>query len=275
MASIAEFKEIPLNELVIGTGQVRMREVAKGLDELVESIRQVGLLEPIVVCPTDEDNQYEIITGQRRFLAHKALERETIWAAVLDERVNEITAKILSVTENVVRKDLNSSDLIDVCTYLYKQYGTIKAVSEETGLSSNLVSRYVKYEQLVPELKSLVDNNEVKLDTALRAQQAATLDHQTNAQDAIIFAKEMEPLSGAQRSQMVKERHKDPSRPVDDIIESAKSGSKITQVVVTLTSEVHSALGKYAKAHDTNQDDAAGMLIRDGLFVHDYLDDSQ
>ena len=71
MASIIDFKEIPLDDLVIGLGQVRTRDVAKEVDELADSISQVGLLEPIVVCSTEVEGKYEIVTGQRRFLARQ------------------------------------------------------------------------------------------------------------------------------------------------------------------------------------------------------------
>ncbi len=268
MASIVEFKEIPLGDLVIGLGQVRTREVSRDINELADSIAQVGLLEPIVVCPTQKEGEYEIITGQRRFLAHRELNKETIWAAVLDENVDEMTAKVLSVTENLVRRDLHSRDLIDVCTYLYKQYGSMKAVCDETGLAYGKVSKYVKYEQLVPKLKNLVDEGRVSLNTALRAQQASQMD----SEEAVQFALEMEPMSGAQQSAIVKKRESDPYLSADDIIEEAKSGGKITQVVVTLTSEVHSALRQYAEIHETNSDDAAGILIREGLYTQNLIE---
>ena len=77
MASIVEFKEISLGDLTIGLGQVRTRDVAKEVDELADSIAQVGLLEPIVVCPAEEKGKYEIITGQRRFLAHQELKPQS------------------------------------------------------------------------------------------------------------------------------------------------------------------------------------------------------
>ena len=95
MASIVGFKEIPLGDLTIGLGQVRIRDVSKDIDQLADSIRQVGLLEPIVVSPTDDEGKYEIITGQRRFLAHQELGKDKIWAAILDQRVDEMTAKVL------------------------------------------------------------------------------------------------------------------------------------------------------------------------------------
>ncbi|MCY4368500.1 MAG: ParB/RepB/Spo0J family partition protein [bacterium] len=208
MAAIVGFREIPLEQLTIGLGQVRMRDVNKGIGELADSIRQVGLLEPIVVSPIDESETYEIITGQRRFLAHKRLGEETIWSAILDEHVDELTAKVLSVTENLVRRDLHSRDLIDVCTYLYRQYGSMKDVCDETGLSYDKVRKYVKYDQLVPELKEKVDSGDVKLTTALKAQQAATVGGDTDTIEAVQFATEMEPMSGAQRQKIVKDERR-------------------------------------------------------------------
>ena len=57
MASIVEFREILLGDLIIGLGQVRTRDVSREIDELADSIAQVGLLEPIVVCPTEYEGQ--------------------------------------------------------------------------------------------------------------------------------------------------------------------------------------------------------------------------
>ena len=273
MASIAEFKKIPLGDLTIGLGQVRTRDVSKEVDELADSIAQVGLLEPIVVCPTDEVGKYEIITGQRRFLAHKELEKDTIWAAILNDRIDEMTAKVLSVTENLVRRDLHSRDLVDVCTYLYRQYGSLKGVCDETGLSYARVSQYVKYDQLIPELKGLVDQGQVKLDTALRAQRASRVSGDPDANEALQFALEMEPMSGVQQSAIVKAREGAPERSADEVIEEAKAGGKVTQIVVTLSSEVHSALRQYASSQATNADDAAGMLIREALYLNSLLDE--
>ena len=271
MASIKEFVEISLDDLDIDTGQVRTSNVAKDLDELVESIRKVGMLEPIVVCPADESSRFSIITGQRRFLAHRELQIPTIWAAVLDERLSEIDAKVLSVTENLVRTDLNSKDLIDVCTYLYKHYGTIKSVSEQTGLKYEKVRQYVKYDRLIEPLKNLVDQEKIDIRTAMRVQDAADAGDQITDDEVVMLAREMASMSGAQQQKIVNERKVDPTRSVDEVVEDAKAGGRITQVIVTLSSEVHAALRRYAKDEGTNQDDAALKLIQDGLYVNDYL----
>ena len=272
MARIREVREIPLEDLEIGLGQVRLRDVSKEVDELADSIRQVGLLDPIVVCESETPGKFEIITGQRRFMAHQELQLDKIMAAVLDERVDETMAKVLSVTENLVRRDLNSADLIDACTHLYHKYGSVRVVSDETGLPYSKVSQYVKYDQLVQPLRQLVDTG-MPIQTALRAQQAASVSGEVNEEEAVKFAKEMAPMSGVQQSKVVSTRTKNPTMTAADIIEDAKAGGRITQVVVTLSSEVHGALTKYAQSQGTNSDDAAGILIRKALYDNDFLAD--
>jgi ParB family chromosome partitioning protein len=273
MARICEIREIPLEDLEIGKGQVRLRDVGKEIDELADSIAAVGLIEPIVVCPSESPVKYEIITGQRRYLAHQELKKPSILAAVLDERVDEITAKVISVTENLVRRDLSSRDLIDVCTELYRKYGSVKAVAKETGLPEPKVSLYVKFEQLVPALKKMVTEGEVRLPTALRAQKAASVSGEVISEEAVELAKEMSGMSGAQQKKIVQDRASNPDQAVDEVIEHAKKGGKVTQIVVTLTSNVHTSLASYAEFEDTSTDDAARLLIESGLSTKGFLEE--
>jgi len=264
--AIKEIRQINLGDLLIGKGQVRTKEVAKDLDILVESIRVLGLLEPIVVCPSaDKPGKYEILTGQRRFLAHKELDKPTIMAVVLEKRVDEGVAKAISVTENLVRRDLSPRELIDACTSLYKKYGSIKDVSEATGLKYQLVSRYVKYDRLIKPLQAMVDEGKVDVRVALRAQDAASVTGEVDDREAVKLAKEMASMSGVQQKKLVQDIQTNPDAEVDDMIEAAKTGGKITQVIVSLTSNVHQSLQQYAEQEQTTQDDAAATLIEEGL----------
>ncbi len=272
MAKVREVRSIPLGDLEIGLGQVRTSDVGKDITELADSIRKVGLLEPIVVAPATTPGKYEILTGQRRFLAHQELGREDIMAVILDDQVDETTAKVISVTENLVRRDLNRRDLINAVTALYKRYGNMTLVSEETGLPYNKVREYVKYDRLIPELKKLVDAGGVDIKVAVRAQDASLVDGEPDTQDAVTLAKEMAGMSGAQQEKLKQERQESPETPVDDIIEQSKSGSKITQIVVTLSETSRSSLQQYAQAEGTTQDDAAGGLIQEGLSGKGFLE---
>ena len=274
MAKIRETREIALTDLVFSKGQVRLTQPGKELDELVDSIRVQGLLEPIVVCETDTSGKFEIITGQRRFYAHQELGKDTIRATILAGPITVEEAKSISLTENLVRTDLSSTDLIAVCTELYRTYGSLKAVAEKTGLSANKVKNYVRYDRLDPVLKDLVDNNKVDIPTALRAQEAASVGvDDVNPEDAQKFALEMSSMSGPQAKKMVETRKADPSMSADEVIEDAKAGGKIYLTQVTLTTSVNSALDRYAQFEGLTKDDAAGTLIREGLFLHNFLED--
>ena len=265
MSRIERFEDIPLNQLEIGTSQVRSSDTGEGISELADSIAKVGLLEPILVSPPGPTGKYDIILGQRRFLAHQELGLHSIKAGILSDHVEEIEAKVLSVTENLVRRDLNRKDLIDVCTYLYKQYASINAVVAETGLPFHKVSQYVKYDRLMRELKDLVDTGEVDVKAALRAQDALLVEGEPDPQEAVKLAKEMASMSGAQQKRIQDELKANPDVPVDQVIEQAKSKSRVIQVVVTLGQQIHTSLGLFARDEDTSVDEAASQLIQDGL----------
>jgi ParB family chromosome partitioning protein len=265
MAKLAEFKEIKLQDLVIGKGQVRLSEVGKDIDELAESIKKQGLLQPIVVCPAEKKGKYEVLLGQRRIQAFQMLQRDTILAAVLDEKVDTITAKVISLTENLVRRDLNRRDMIDVCTALYKKYGSMKDVADSTGLPYHKVRDYVKYDRLKPELRKLVDNNEIDVKTALRAQDAASASGEYNPDDAKKFAIEMKSLDSTQQVELVRKRETDPDVAATDVIEAVKSGPSSTEIKLKLGIVEYRSLNKYAKAEETTIEDAAMTLITEGL----------
>ena len=267
-----EIKEISLENLVIGKGQVRIRDVGKDIDELAASIAKIGLLEPIVVCPAEQEGKFEILTGQRRFLAHKVLGKAAI-KATIREKVDEITSKVISVTENLMRRDPNSADLIDACTALYRKYGTIKQVALETGLPYNKVSEYVKYDRLDSELRKLVDDEGIDLKVVLRAQDAASVSGTLQPQEAVKLAKEMSSMSGAQQRKIVKARQDDPKRDVDDVIEGAKTGEKITSIIIHLGADMHRSLVTYASDEGTSLDDAATTLIGEGLINKGFAKD--
>jgi len=267
VAEIKEIRDLPLDSLNIGVGQVRVKISEEGIAELASSIAKVGLLEPIVVVETDDPGKYEVLTGQRRFLAHHRLGRETIKSAILDERVDDVDAKVISLTENLVRADLTTPEKIDACTWLYNKYGSIKAVSEHTGLAANTVREYVKFDRLVPALQEMVKSGEVDIKNALRAQDAATASAEIEAtaeEEAVLLAQEMASISGAQAEKLKNDRIREPRKPLASVISDSKSG-KITQTIVTLTSSANEALNQFASSQGQTKDDAAATLIERAL----------
>ena len=274
MAKIVEYREIPLDDLVIGKGQVRTQNPGKEIEDLAKSIEAQGLLQPIVICAAREEGRWEILTGQRRFLAHKYLKRDVISAAVLDERVDEGQAKAISITENLVRRRLSGKELKDGILYLYNLYGSIQDVVTTTGLPRSKVQDYVKYPRLLAELKEMVDDGAVDVNAAVKAQDASNdADGLPDPEVAVKLAREMAAMSNIQRKKVAKERTEHPERPVDEVIERAKTGSKVVQIIATVTQDTHAALQRFAREEGSNQDEAAAVLIEEALVGRGLLED--
>jgi ParB family chromosome partitioning protein len=273
MPEDATVKDLRLDDIVIGLGQVRTSTTSKDIDELATSINKVGVLQPILVCPAEKEGKWEAIIGQRRVLACRELGLETIPARLLAYRPDETERKALSLTENMLRLDLSHREKVDALTYLYKKYDSVGAVAEATGISESVVRDYVNYIRLKPEMKELVDSGDVKIGVAVKAQDAAAAAGEYQAEEAIQFAKEMSGMSGAQVQRIVKKRQENPTAPADELIEAAKGPEKITQIIVTLLPEIHSSLQAYARDEKTNQDDAAAILISEGLASRGYVEE--
>ena len=263
MADTPTVQLIPLEDLKIGKGQIRLRNVGAEIDELAESIRVLGLLEPILVARTDNE-KFEILAGQRRFLAVERLGHKEI-LAVVREPVSEVRAKTISLAENLMRRDITLADKIDACTALYKQYGSFKIVAEETGFKESLVRQFVRYEQLDAVLKEMIDIGQLDMGKALKIQRAASASGKFNADDARKLASEMPSMSSAQQDQLVRDREEEPEKQLDDLIEEQKTSKKITQILVTLLPKVKTQLDSFAMAEGTTLDDAAKTLIEEGL----------
>jgi len=173
-----------------------------------------------------------------------------------------------------VRRDNSQKELIDACTKLFKRYGSIKIVAEETGLSPQVVSQYVKYDQLIPELMQKVDNAELDMRVALLAQKAATQsDGAVDREAAGKYATELAPMSNQQRKKFVEVVSEDPTASLEEKIERGRKQPVLRQVLVTLEDSLHRGLQKYAKDEGLNQDDAAANLIEDGLARRGFVEE--
>jgi len=270
---IGEVQEIPIDQLEIGTAQVRT-DTTSGISELAESIRKQGLLHPIIVS-RKPNGRYEILAGQRRFLAHRELGYPTIRAIVVDSgSIDEDKKVTISLTENLIRRDNSQKELIDACTKLFRRYGSIKMVADETGLAASIVGQFVKYDQLVPELKKKVENAQLDMKVALQAQKAATApDGTVDTEAASKFAAELAPMSNPQRKSFIKAVETDPTASLEEKIELGRKQPTLRQVIVTLQESLHRGLQSYAKDEGLNQDEAAAALIEDGLTRRGFVDE--
>ncbi len=99
-----EFLYLSMDNVVPAKKQPRQRVDQKELEELAGSIKEKGFIQPIVVRKIEGD-KYEVVAGERRYLAAKLLRLKDIPTIVKD--VSEQDAFILAIVENLQRKDLN------------------------------------------------------------------------------------------------------------------------------------------------------------------------
>ena len=267
--------ELPMDKIDIGKGQMRGKIDQDGLQELAHSIRIQGLLEPIIVAQSKANpGRFEVLAGQRRFLACELLQWPTIKAIVRAPVDDLVDQKAISATENLLKQEPSLADKIDTCTDIYNKYGDIKIVSEKTGLPERLVRDYVKVARLHPELQTLVKEQGADITTALRAQDAASVTGTLDVPEAKKLAIELSQMSGAQQDKLVKQKQENPDADTDALIEAAKGSEKIVQINVKMSAGAHATLKRFAKEQGTSLDDAARGLIEDGLNTRGYTEDS-
>lgn len=140
-----EVIEIPLEKLIVS--KFNVRRDPGDISELVESIKAVGVLQPILVRPT-EDDKYEIIVGSRRFAAAKKAGLKTIPAIVKD--LSDDEAIIESLTENIQRGDLDLEEIAEAYQTIRRFGWTQAAFAKKIGKSPEWLSKLLlAYESLV------------------------------------------------------------------------------------------------------------------------------
>ncbi len=123
------------------------------LIELAESIKQHGVIQPIVVCKTA--NKYMIIAGERRFRASKLAGKKTIPAII--KLYSEKQIKEVSLIENLQREDLNPIETAEAMKQLMDEFNlTQEELSERLGKSRSAVANTLRLLSLAPEVSVLV-----------------------------------------------------------------------------------------------------------------------
>ncbi len=149
-----DVKDIPLSKITISDLNVRKNLDAghedSTLDDLAESIRKNGLLNPITVI--QKGDLYELVVGQRRFLACQSIGVDTIPAIIRDD-ISDADGVTLSLIENVHRADMHPIDKGRALQILYDTYGSYKRVSKESGLSTPTIKRYMALLNLAPSIQ--------------------------------------------------------------------------------------------------------------------------
>jgi len=158
------YRKIPVAELMPPLLPVRRVADDERMQDLILSIATTGLLHPLVVVP--ENGQYRILAGHRRYIAVKHLGWEEVDCNVLD--VDRGAQANITITENLMREEVNAVDLGWFLRHLVEHEGCSKAeVGERLGRSQPWVSRRIALTQLPDRVQAAIQQGQLNWRAAL------------------------------------------------------------------------------------------------------------
>jgi len=150
----ARFAEIPLEQIVPNPRQPRQVFDEEHMAELVHSIKEIGLLQPVVVRQTGSD-AYELIMGERRWRAHQQAGLDTIAAVVRETQDEDLLRDAL--LENLHRSQLNPLEEAAAYEALLQDFGcTQEELARRIGRSRPQISNTLRLLRLSPAVQRRV-----------------------------------------------------------------------------------------------------------------------
>jgi len=157
--STAELVQVPIGSIRPNSRQPRRRLDGEGIDELAESIRAQGLVQPVVVR-TAPDGGYELIAGERRWRAARVAGLATVPALVRES--DDRDSLLVALVENVAREDLSPVDEARAYAVLMDEFGlALGEVAEQVGRSKPTVSNRVRLLELPDDVLGLLERGQL------------------------------------------------------------------------------------------------------------------
>jgi len=166
-----DLAHLPLDVLQRGKYQPRVDMRQEALEELAISIRNQGLIQPIVVRPVQEagtrsgsssDTRYEIIAGERRWRAAQIAGLKTIPAFI--RRVPDEAAIAMALIENIQREDLNPLEEARALERLIAEFNvTHQQAADAVGRSRASVSNLLRLLELAPDVAMMVEKRQIEM----------------------------------------------------------------------------------------------------------------
>jgi ParB family transcriptional regulator, chromosome partitioning protein len=157
-------RTLPLDRIVSNPEQPRLEFDEDSLQELAASIREHGVLQPILVRPTG-NNQYQLIAGERRWRASKIAGLDKISALV--EEIDDETALEISIIENLQREDLSPLDEASMYDRMIREHGySVRKLAQKLGKDKGYLENRLRLADAPQEVRALVS---VRKDTLSHA----------------------------------------------------------------------------------------------------------
>jgi len=160
-AVTTEPQKLMLCDLQPGKYQPRRVMDETSLQELANSIRQQGLLQPLVVRALSPE-RYEIIAGERRWRACQLAGLQD--APVIVRQVDDETAMAIALVENLQREDLNAVDQARAMARLHEEFNlTHQQIADILSKSRTAVSNFLRLLSLAPDVMRLLENGDLDM----------------------------------------------------------------------------------------------------------------
>jgi ParB family transcriptional regulator, chromosome partitioning protein len=152
---------IPVEDVTPNPYQPRIQMNNESLEELAASIKEKGVVQPILVRSMGTD-KYEIIAGERRFRACKMVGLPEVPAIV--KEVNDTEAMAIAITENIQREDLNAVELARAYSALMNEFNlTQEQLAQSVGKSRPAVANMMRLLQLPQEIQENILSDKISM----------------------------------------------------------------------------------------------------------------
>lgn len=153
--------EVSIEQIEPNPNQPRREFDKEALEELANSIREIGIIQPITLRQVD-DNRFQIIAGERRWRASQIAGLKAIPAyirTIKDENVME-----MALVENIQREDLNAIEIALAYEHLMANSGmTQEKVSERVGKSRTAIANYLRLLKLPAQVQMAIQNKDIDM----------------------------------------------------------------------------------------------------------------
>ncbi|HET8778344.1 MAG TPA: ParB/RepB/Spo0J family partition protein [Candidatus Limnocylindria bacterium] len=152
-ATQAQMREVPIGKILPNPAQPRLSYDEDSLTELASSIREHGVLQPIIVRPVG--SKFELIAGERRWRASGMAERETIPAIVVE--FDEQTALEVSIIENLQREDVSPLEEATMFRKMTDAFGySVRQLAQKVGKDKGYVENRLRLSDAPADVRELV-----------------------------------------------------------------------------------------------------------------------
>jgi ParB family chromosome partitioning protein len=203
-----ELKHVPVEFIQRGKYQPRRDMHQEALEELAESIKAQGVLQPIVIRPISSD-KYEIIAGERRWRATQLAGFDTIPAVIRD--VSDEAAIAMALIENIQREDLNPIEEAVALKRLQDEFElTHQQVADAVGKSRTSVTNLLRLIALDSEVKKLLENGDIEMGHARSVLSLEPLQQREIAQQVVAKSLSVRQTEALVR-RLLEDKNKTPS----------------------------------------------------------------